>query len=85
MNKFQEKVIFLCLQIEVVLKIFYDDLMFGAMISIMEEVRLMQRLDYECIVKLYGICEKLFMLVRVFLYFFYNLYKIVLMILVSID
>lgn len=55
------------------------------MTSIMEEARLMQRLDHECIVKLYGICEKPFMLVRAPLYLSYNSHKIVLMISVSTD
>lgn len=59
--------------------------MSGAMTSIMEEARLMQRLDHECIVKLYGICEKPFMLVRAPLYLSYNSHKIVLMISVSTD
>ncbi|XP_061194673.1 tyrosine-protein kinase HTK16-like [Saccostrea echinata] len=60
----QRKAKFRSMQIEVALKTFHDESMTGALASIMEEARLMQRLDHECIVKLYGICEKPFMLVE---------------------
>lgn len=63
----QRKAKFRSTQTEVALKTFHDDSMSGAMTSIMEEARLMQRLDHECIVKLYGICEKPFMLVEEFI------------------
>ncbi|XP_022341793.2 tyrosine-protein kinase HTK16-like [Crassostrea virginica] len=55
---------FRSVQIEVALKTFHDDSMSGALASIMEEARLMARLDHDCIVRLYGICEKPFMLVE---------------------
>ncbi|XP_048745066.2 tyrosine-protein kinase HTK16-like [Ostrea edulis] len=60
----QRKAKFRSVQIEVALKTFHDDSMSGALNSIMEEARLMQRLNHDCIVRLYGICEKPFMLVE---------------------
>ncbi|KAK3095299.1 hypothetical protein FSP39_012959 [Pinctada imbricata] len=54
--------------IDVAVKTFHEDgALAGALASIMEEARLMQRLDHVCIVKLYGICEQPFMLVEEFI------------------
>ena len=57
------------LQIDVAVKTFHEEgALAGALSSIMEEARLMQKLDHHCIVKLYGICESPFMLVRYYIF-----------------